>query len=75
MVKNHSANAGDITEVGLIPGSVRSPGGGHGNPPQHSCLENPMDRGAWWASVLGVTKGWTQVKQLGTAQHSYGYLY
>ena len=75
MVKNHLANAGDITEVGLIPGSGRSPGGGHGNPLQYSCLENPMDRGAWWATVLGVAKGWTQVKQLSTAQHSYGYLY
>ena len=46
MIKNPPANAGDIRDVGLIPGSGRSPGGGHGNPPQYSCLENPMDRGA-----------------------------
>ena len=45
-VKNLSANAGDIKDKGLIPGSGRSPGGGHGNPLQYSCLENPMDRGA-----------------------------
>ena len=45
VVKNQPANVGD---VGLIPGSGRSPGGGHGNPLQYSCLENPMDRGAWW---------------------------
>ena len=53
MVKNLPANAGD---VGLIPGSESSPGGGNGNPLQYSCLENPMDRGAWWATVHGVAK-------------------
>ena len=53
MVKSPAANAGD---VGLIPGSGRSPGEGNGNPLQYSCLENPMDRGAWWAAVHGVTK-------------------
>ena len=47
VVKNLSANAGDVREAGLIPGSGRSPGGGHGNPLQYSCLENPLDRGAW----------------------------
>ena len=47
MEKNLPANAGDIRNAGLIPGSERSPGGGHGNPLQYSCLENPMDRGAW----------------------------
>ena len=46
MVKNSPPNAGDVRDVGLIPGSGRSPGGGHGNPLQYSCLENPMDRGA-----------------------------
>ena len=51
VVKNLPANAGDIRDVGLIPGSGRSPGGGHGNPFQYSCLENPMDRGEWWATV------------------------
>ena len=50
MVKNRPANAGDIRDVGLIPGSGRSPGGRHGNPLQYSCLENPMDRGAWQAT-------------------------
>ena len=54
----HAANAGD---AGLIPGSERSPGGGHGNPPQCSCLENPMDRGAWRATDHGVSKSWTQL--------------
>ena len=56
VVKNPPANAGDLRDEGLIPGSGRSPGGGHGNPLQYSCLENPMDRGAWWATVHGVTK-------------------
>jgi len=46
VVKNPLANAGDIRETDLIPGLERSPGGGHGNPLQYSCLENPMDRGA-----------------------------
>ena len=46
-------------DTGSIPGSGRSPGEGHGNPLQYSCLENPMDRGAWWAVVHGVTKSWT----------------
>ena len=53
MVKNPPANAGD---VGLIPELGRSPGEGNGNPLQDSCLGNPMDRGAWWATVHGVTK-------------------
>ena len=52
VVKNLPASTGDIRDVGLIPGSGRSPGGGHGNPLQYSCLENPLDRGAWWATVL-----------------------
>ena len=56
VVKNPSANAGDIRDVGSIPGLGRSPGGGHGNPLQYSCLENPMDSGAWWATVHGVTE-------------------
>ena len=51
MVKNLSANAGDVRDTGLIPGWGRSPGGGHGNPLQYSCLENPVDRGAWRATV------------------------
>ena len=55
VVKIPPANAGDIRDVGSIPGSGRSPGGGHGSPLQYSCLENPMDRGAWRATVHGVT--------------------
>ena len=50
MVRKLPADAGDIRDVGLIPGSERSSGGGHGNPFQYSCLETPMDRGDWWAS-------------------------
>ena len=56
VVKNLLANAGDLRESGLIPGSGSSPGGGQGNPLQYSCLENHMDRGTWWATVHGVTK-------------------
>ena len=59
VVKNLPANSGDIRDVGLIPVLGRSPGGGFGNPLQYSCLENPMDRGAWWATVHGVTKSQT----------------
>ena len=51
VVKNLPTNAGDIRDVGSITGSGISPGGGHGNPLQYSCLENPMDRGAWQAAV------------------------
>ena len=54
VVNNPSANAGDIRDMGSIPGPGRSPGGRHGNPLQCSCLENPIDRGAWQASVHGV---------------------
>ena len=57
--KESICNAGDLRDMDLIPGSRRSPGGGHGNPFQYSCLENPMDRGAWWATVHRVTKGQT----------------
>ena len=56
VVKNLLAEAGDAEDVGSIPGSGRSPGGGNGNALQHSCLENPMDRGAWRATVLGVAE-------------------
>ena len=59
MVKNLPANAGDMRDAGLIPGSGRSPGGGHGNPLHYSHLENPMDRGAWRAMVHGATESWT----------------
>ena len=56
VVKNPPASAGDTRDLGLIPGSGRSPGGRKGNPLQYSCLENPMDRGAWQATVHGVTE-------------------
>ena len=56
MIKNLPASAGDGRDTGLIPRLGRSPGGGHGNPLQYSCLENPMDRGAWQATIHGVTK-------------------
>ena len=58
VVKNLLASAGDIRDVGSIPGSGRSPGG-HGNPVQYSCLENPMDRGAWRTTAHGVTESGT----------------
>ena len=56
VVKNLPAIAGDIRDVGSIPGLGRSPGGEHGHPLQYSCLENPMDRGAWWATVHRVAE-------------------
>ena len=56
VVRNLPDNAGDIRDTGLIPGLGRSPRGGHSNPPQYSCLENPMDRGAWRAIVDGLQK-------------------
>ena len=62
MVKNLPANAGDIRDAASITGSGRSPGGGHNNPLQYSCLENAMDGGAWRATVHGVAKSWTRLK-------------
>ena len=59
MVKSQPAIAGDIRDSGSIPGSGRSKGGGHGNPLQYSCLENPMDRGAWRTTVHRVAKNRT----------------
>ena len=56
--KESAYNSGDL---GSIPGLGRSPGEGNGNPLQYSCLENPIDRGAWWATVHGVAKSWTQL--------------
>ena len=64
--KEPAASVGDIRDSGSIPGLGRSPGGGHGNPLQYSCLENPMDRGAWWATVRGIKKSQTQLKQFST---------
>ena len=60
--KESACNVGDTGDLGLISGLGRSPGGGHGNPLQYSCWENPMNREAWQAMVHGVTKSWTQLK-------------
>ena len=56
VIKKPPANAGDIGDTGSVPGSGRSPGGGHGSPLKDSCLENPVDRGAWQATVQGFTR-------------------
>ena len=64
VVKNLPVSAGDTRDVGLIPRLGRSPEGGNGNPFQYSCLENPMDRGAWWAIVCRVAKSRTLLKRL-----------
>ena len=60
--KNQPANAGDTRDTGSIPGSGRSPGKGNGNPFQYSCLGNPLDRGSWQATVHGVVKSQTRLK-------------
>ena len=65
VVKKLPANIGVLEDVGLIPGSGRSPGGGNGNPLQDSCLKNPMNRGAWWATVHRIAKSDT-TEQLST---------
>ena len=62
VVKNSPASTGDVRDTGSIPGSGASPGEEHSNPLQYSCLENPMDRGAWWAIIHGDTKSWTQLE-------------
>ena len=59
VVRNPPANAGDVRDMGSIPGLGRTPGGGDGNSLQYSCLENPMDRGVWWATVHRVAKSQT----------------
>ena len=69
MVRNPLANAGDVIGAGLIPGLGRFPGGGNGNPLQHSSLENPMDRGGWRATVHKVAESWTWLKWL-SMQHT-----
>ena len=66
VVKNPPAVQMDTRDMGSISESGRSPGGGHGNPLQYSCLENPMDRGAWQATVHSIGESWTQLKQLST---------
>ena len=69
-VKNPPASIGDIRDVGSIPGSRRSPGGGDGSPLQYPCLENPMDRGARQATVHGITKSQTRLKRLSAHAHT-----
>ena len=64
VVKNPPTSAGDIRDMGSIPGSGRSPGGGPGNSLQYSCLEDPVDRGAWQTTVHGVTRSRTRLKRL-----------
>ena len=64
--KESTFNAGVAGDVDSIPGSGRSPGEGNGNPLQYPCLENPMDRGAWWATVHRVAKSRTRLKRLST---------
>ena len=61
MVKKNKSSACNVGDLGSIPGLGRYPGGGNGNPLQYSCLRNPRDRGAWWTTVHGVTKSWTQL--------------
>ena len=61
VAKNLPANAGNARDEGSIPGSGKSPGEGNGNPLQYSCLENPMEGGAWQAPIHGVTKSWTRL--------------
>ena len=70
LVKNLPANAGHL---GSIPGLGRSPGAGKGNPLENSCLENPMDRGAWWATVHGVVKEWNTTYRLNNNKYTYMY--
>ena len=70
VVKNLPVNAGNTEDMGSDPGLGRSPGGGNGNPLQYSRLDSSMDRGAWQATVHGVTKSWTQLKQLSSYKHS-----
>ena len=67
MVKNLSANTGDVRDIGLMPESERSHGGGYVKPLQYSCLENPRDGGASWAAVSGVAQSRTQLKQISSS--------
>ena len=70
LVVKNLPDVGDVKDVGLIPGLARSPGGGHGNPLQYSCLENPMDRGAWWATFHRAEQSQARLKQLSAHAHS-----
>ena len=70
MVKNGPANTEDTGAVGSIPGSGRSPGGGPGIPLQYTCWENPVDRGAWWATDCQVANSWAQLKWMSVHTHA-----
>ena len=70
MVKN-PANAGVARDMGLIPGLGRFAGGGHGNLFQFSCQENPLDRGAWQATIHSIAKNWTRLKRLSTYSNRF----
>ena len=72
MVKNPPDNARDTGDVGLVSGSGRSPGVGNGDPLQCSCLENPKDDGAWWATVYGVAQSRTRLKRLSSSSSNVG---
>ena len=74
MVKNPSANTGDIRDKSSVPGLGRSPAGRHSNPLQYPCLENPINRGTWRATVYGVAKSQTGLKQLSVYTHIH-YIY
>ena len=71
VVKNLPTSAGDVRDTGLIPGLGRSPRTGNGYPHQYSCLENSMDRGAWWATVHGVAKSWTLLSKVCVRLHTH----
>ena len=75
MVKNLPANAGTAGEAGLIPGSGRSPRGGYGNPVQYYCLKNPVNRGAWQATVKRAEKRQTRPRDLHTHEHTGTYIF
>ena len=66
VIKNVLTNAGDLGDMGSILGSGRSPEAGHGNPLQYSCLQNPMDRGSWWATVHRVTRHGVIIQSIGS---------
>ena len=72
VVKIPPSNAGDVRDTSSIPGSGRPPRGGHGNPLQYSCLENPMDRGVWWAIVHGVANSGNNCRNLVGTQYYLG---
>ena len=71
MVKNLPDSAGDLRDTGSVSGLGRCPGGGNGSPLQGSCLEDPRDRGAWWAAIYGVAQSRTQLKRLSSSNGSY----